>query len=349
MASEAANANDTAKPPALVCAPCWICLEDGPDDNGEPLVRDCSCRGETSAGYHVSCIIDYAKGKTSEAIDLREKKQKVVEAVYEPWKFCPNCKQPYMSIISLQLAEAWLEHTNHLPESHYVRFRARCFHLATLLLRAPISKDYQTIEIQAKALLQTLEESSSELAVSLLGGKSAGDQHIEAVVAREKVNLLAKLGTAKQYMGNFESAMVLFESALEYLDVAEASGHYFVDQVQRESIEGSLRDIKREMGLISPSEEVAELRKSLNELIQNNEDENPIAQAKQQLAFALVRTDPPQYFEAIKLLKECSVLASQVFGPEHEMSAMCKHFYDKARKEYMLYLHDIAKKGNEQT
>ena len=86
MASEAANANDEAKPPALVCAPCWICLEDGPDDNGEPLVRDCSCRGETSAGYHLSCIIDYAKVKTNEAIDLREQQHKVVDAVNEPWK-----------------------------------------------------------------------------------------------------------------------------------------------------------------------------------------------------------------------------------------------------------------------
>ena len=254
-----------------------------------------------------------------------------------------------MSIISLQLAEAWLEHTNHLPESHYVRFRARCFHLATLLLRAPISKDYQTIEIQAKALLQTLEESSSELAVSLLGGKSAGDQHIEAVVAREKVNLLAKLGTAKQYMGNFESAMVLFESALEYLDVAEASGHYFVDQVQRESIEGSLRDIKREMGLISPSEEVAELRKSLNQLVQKKEGEFSITHAKFLLACALKETDPPQYFEAVKLMKEASTVLTQMLGPEHKVVQIVKETYDMTRKEYKLYLQAIAKKGNEKS
>ena len=117
MASEAENANDEAKPPALVCAPCWICLEDGPDDDGQPLVRDCACRG-TSAGYHLSCIIDYAKVKTNKAIDLREKKHKVVENFREPWKICPNCQQPYMGVVMLQLAEALLEHTNHLPESH---------------------------------------------------------------------------------------------------------------------------------------------------------------------------------------------------------------------------------------
>ena len=150
MASEAAN--DEAEPPALVCAPCWICLEDGPDDNGEPLVRDCACRGETSAGYHVSCIIDYAKGKTNEAIDLREKKQKVVQNVHAPWKFCPNCKQAYMGIVALQLVEALLEHTNHLPESHYIRFQARCLHLDIKSLQLPFNRDSHSVEIEAMGI-----------------------------------------------------------------------------------------------------------------------------------------------------------------------------------------------------
>ena len=26
-------------------AACWVCLDDGADDEGNPLVRDCSCRG----------------------------------------------------------------------------------------------------------------------------------------------------------------------------------------------------------------------------------------------------------------------------------------------------------------
>ncbi len=347
MASEASK--EEATPPALVCAPCWICLEDGPDDSGAPLVRDCACRGETSAGYHLSCIIDYAKVKTNEAIDLRETKQKAVPSVREPWKRCPNCKQPYMASIRLQLAEAWLEHTKHLPESHYVRFRAHCLHFDTLLLQALVSKNYHSIEIRAKAMLQTLEENSSELAVSLLGGTSAGDQHIEAVVAGESVKPLVALGAAKEKMGDVESAVVLFEKALECFDVAEASGYCVFDQVPRETIEGPLRTIKREMGLISPSDEVAELRENLKQLIQNKADGIAIAPAKTLLAFALTKTDPPQYFEAIKLLKECSDFTSQMFGPENELAVMAKRFYDKARKEYMLYLQDITKKGNEQT
>ena len=334
----------------LVCAPCWICLEDGPDDNGEPLVRDCACRGETSAGYHVSCIIDYAKVKTNQAIDLREKKQKVVDAVHEPWKCCPNCQQPYMRIVSLQLAEAWLAHTSHLPEAHYVRFRARCLHLDTLLLQARVSDDYEPIEIEAKALLQTLEENPSELAVSLLGGRSAGDQLTKTLVAGESVRPLVALGTAKENMGDLESAVLLFENALEYLDVVKASGYGcdgVFDQSQRESIEGHLRTVKREMGLISPSEEVAALRKSLNQLIQKNGSIITITHSKYELAYALKEMDPPQYFEAVKLMKESSAVWTQLFGPDHEIVKVAMKSYDTTRKEYMLYLQDIAKKGNE--
>ena len=28
-------------------ATCWICLDSGPDEEGNPLVRDCSCRGNS--------------------------------------------------------------------------------------------------------------------------------------------------------------------------------------------------------------------------------------------------------------------------------------------------------------
>jgi len=47
---------------------CWICLCDEPDDDGKLPVRDCSCRGDTGAGYaHLSCIVQYAQTKSKES------------------------------------------------------------------------------------------------------------------------------------------------------------------------------------------------------------------------------------------------------------------------------------------
>ena len=316
-----------------------------------------SGRGETSAGYHVSCLIDYAKAKTNEAIDLLERQHKVVEDFDEPWKLCPNCKQQYDgAVVCIQLVEAWLKHTSHLPESHFVRFRARCLYLDILSLltssnRYILSKHMETweaMETQAKAILQTLEENSSELATSIFGSK-AGDYHIEGLVAGESVKPLVALGNAKKNMGDVESAVVLFEKALEFIDAAEASGYWNEGNVQRDFIGIQLRLIKREMGLVSPSEEVTELRENLKQLIQKKAQEMHIAAAKQQLAAALMKTDPPQYFEAIKLMKEASAVATQQLGPEHEIAAIVKSTYDSMRTEYRLYLQKIAKKGNEQT
>lgn len=76
---------------------CWICLgEEGDDDVGEePLVCDCSCRGD-SAGYaHKSCIINYATVKSKQDKDLSNFKQ--------AWCVCPNCNQQYQNVLRLKL------------------------------------------------------------------------------------------------------------------------------------------------------------------------------------------------------------------------------------------------------
>ena len=49
--------------PGAEGASCWICLEEEADDSGEPLRRDCSCRGG-SGWAHVACLVEYSKEKS---------------------------------------------------------------------------------------------------------------------------------------------------------------------------------------------------------------------------------------------------------------------------------------------
>ena len=81
-------------------ATCYFCLEEGGDAFGEePLVRDCSCRGE-SAGYaHKSCIIQFATVKSKQDKDDFER----------AWHTCPNCNQQYQNQLRLDIASAYLE------------------------------------------------------------------------------------------------------------------------------------------------------------------------------------------------------------------------------------------------
>ena len=98
-------------------ASCWICMEEGPDEKGHPLMRNCACRGEASGFVHAPCVAQYL---------VIEEKKKGVEAI----DACKNCNQPYqgdmalaVAIARLNLCEAeGIEHSNerYLREKIYV-------------------------------------------------------------------------------------------------------------------------------------------------------------------------------------------------------------------------------------
>jgi E3 ubiquitin-protein ligase DOA10 len=56
-------------------AACYFCLGEEADEEGKPLVRDCSCRGDSAGFAHFSCLTTYA-----------EQKCKVADVFSEPWK-----------------------------------------------------------------------------------------------------------------------------------------------------------------------------------------------------------------------------------------------------------------------
>eukprot|EP00985_Skeletonema_marinoi_P023698 scaffold15916_cov67-Skeletonema_marinoi.AAC.2 len=82
---------------------CWLCLEEGPDEGGAPLVRDCSCRG--SSGFaHLSCIVKYA-----ESAGKRLYEREGPSACMDPFNICPNCKQYYQNDVHKALAKACVD------------------------------------------------------------------------------------------------------------------------------------------------------------------------------------------------------------------------------------------------
>ncbi len=82
---------------------CWLCLEEGPDDEGAPLVRDCSCRG-LSGFAHLSCIINYAENKGRQAQCSHDHYGDTKKAFEQ----CHNCKQNYQNNLRRDLMKARL-------------------------------------------------------------------------------------------------------------------------------------------------------------------------------------------------------------------------------------------------
>jgi hypothetical protein len=83
-------------------ASCYICLDEGPDEAGKPLVHDCSCRSDTAGFAHLSCIIKYAEQKSEQAADSD------LTGFSTPWKKCNNCHQPFQNQVALDLSSAFI-------------------------------------------------------------------------------------------------------------------------------------------------------------------------------------------------------------------------------------------------
>ena len=78
--------DDDGKRPAAENLPsneahmCYLCL-DAQHESGEPLRRDCSCRGG-SGWVHVSCLVGYAENRSSRSRNSADLKK--------AWQDCPN-------------------------------------------------------------------------------------------------------------------------------------------------------------------------------------------------------------------------------------------------------------------
>jgi hypothetical protein len=83
---------------------CWLCLEEGADDEGVPLVRDSSCRG-LSGFAHLSCIMTYAEHEGRQAQRAHDHYGDTKKSLFEQ---CPNCKQNYQKDLSYYMMKARL-------------------------------------------------------------------------------------------------------------------------------------------------------------------------------------------------------------------------------------------------
>jgi hypothetical protein len=76
---------------------CYLCLDGGvDDDDGQPLRRDCACRGTDAGFVHLSCLTNYAASKSKQARDMNEFR--------DLWRACPSCHQNYQNELRIDIA-----------------------------------------------------------------------------------------------------------------------------------------------------------------------------------------------------------------------------------------------------
>ena len=80
-------------------AVCYLCLDGGVDESGQPsLRRDCACRGSDAGFVHLACLAGFAASKSErwDGCDMKE--------FTKPWGVCPNCHQYYQNELRIDIA-----------------------------------------------------------------------------------------------------------------------------------------------------------------------------------------------------------------------------------------------------
>jgi hypothetical protein len=148
-------------------AACYFCFGEEEDEEGKPLVRDCSCRGDSAGFAHLSCLTMYAEQKCKAAGD------RDIAAFAEPWKICNNCKQPFQGQLSIDLSSAFVlfaEATyGHAGNSKYEKLRViDSLRSKIMALHDTVDKEMVKVEmtILINCLLSMIDQTKKDLKMS---------------------------------------------------------------------------------------------------------------------------------------------------------------------------------------
>eukprot|EP00986_Skeletonema_menzelii_P006520 scaffold2479_cov153-Skeletonema_menzelii.AAC.7 len=264
---------------------CWLCLEEGSDASGKPLVRNCSCRG-TSGYAHISCVINYAEHKGRQCYGSINQNS---SDVCRYFKCCPNCNQEYQNDVQSDLSKAM------------VSFVERKLHDGT-----PRASHLRII-----ALLDRLFVLSS-------GAHEEGSS--EGQVICSKLMFLMDDGMdcamkAKTYyaLGCFHGSIGSLKKAKGYLETAR---NLFQDADSDTSSVSDIAEIELKLNGSNTSIDVDSLRKQYEETLAKSGRETTLTiDAGVSLAKALRSAD--RNFEAEKLLANLVATSRRVHGQDH--------------------------------
>eukprot|EP00985_Skeletonema_marinoi_P000868 scaffold355_cov161-Skeletonema_marinoi.AAC.1 len=261
---------------------CWLCLGEGPDASGMPLMRNCSCRG--SSGFaHLSCIIRYAE------IDGRNSYQSMrnIGTAFQVQE-CPNCKQDFQNDLRYHLERARVSFVEReFSDDHMLYLRALIHRVR--VLNAKNDADKAEGDQICFKMVSTIDEMKSDHSQSDWSGEF---MKMEAVV-------LYVIGLFHMNVGSEES----LQEALEY----------FGSAIYLFTLLGD------EINIISAKKNIAKIEAKFSgeEICHDDGKDLEFSQRQrgQLLAHALYCSN--QGVAAERLLTKLAAISRQVHGPTH--------------------------------
>jgi hypothetical protein len=274
---------------------CYLCLGGGDDNAGQPVRRDCACRGTDAGFVHLACLTNYAETKSMQTSDTKE--------FVTPWIDCPSCHQEYQNELSINIATEFVsfvrrqypDNTQRQVESLNVKLCALMDMLDRLL---PVQK----IEagVTANVLLSMIDRMKNDAPLSKRYSSFAANAY----------NNHGRLALNEGTEDSARRAVTHFEDELEvYRAIGDDEG--IVNAKANIAIAKSIYEDDNSEELLETSQELYELR-----IAELGEVSEYTILAGKNYAFHLHIANRGD--EAWELLMKLLATSKQVLGPHHK-------------------------------
>ena len=279
---------------------CWLCL-DGEDESGQPLRRDCSCRGG-SGWAHLSCVVGYAKQET-------EKGKNIIQ----PWRICPGCKQSYQNELAVELANTFVAFVEgRYPDDklkHLQALRRKLYALVEMIgSLQPKTEEAEQVANKIFSIIEQMKTSDPSLPQPI--------QKVEASTYYCLGYIAFDEGTkegAKSAMEYFEKSRVIYEEADYTRGVTFAESNL---ARAKSRYEGSSNENKEE--------EALQRRQKLYMQHVKTRGQDHFETIKIGMNLAIDLKGVHRVIEAERLLTKLVAICERVHGPHHQVTKSAK-------------------------
>jgi hypothetical protein len=280
---------------------CYLCLDGGDDESGQPLRRDCACRGTDAGFVHLSCLAEYAETRST-AWDGRDTNE-----FETPWERCLSCDQFYQNELAVDIATKFVSFVRRqYPDDTRRQVEALCSKLCALIDMFERLQPRQKIEagVTANVMLSLIDRmkanapplsrrySQFEAYAHNVHGRIALDEGTEESARRAVVHFEKYLKVSKA-IGDDDGI------ATAKSNIATAKSKYEGDNNNEE--------------LLKASQEVYELR-----VATDGEEVSVTIRAGKKYAIELQNAN--RGGEANELLMKLLATSKQVFGSDHNIT-----------------------------
>ena len=283
-------------------AVCYLCLGGGVDDNaGQPLRRDCACRGTDAGFVHFDCLTEYAETKS----ELADKMSLGMQEFITPWETCPSCHQEYQNELAIDIANKFVPFVRgKYPDDTQRQAEALYVQLCVLMCMLDRLKPVQKIEagVTANVLLSMIDRMKNDAPLSRRYSSFAAYAHnVHGCIALQE----GTEESARRAVTHFENALEVHVSIGDDEGIAIAKRNRAVATSKYEG--GNSEE------LLKTSRELYEIR-----IAEYGEESEYTIFAGKNYAIDLQNANRGD--EARELLMKLLATSKQVLGPHHNVT-----------------------------